>query len=260
MNDQDLIKKIKKLKKVGPSQEWLLSARHNLVNRVRLSDNANDFCKETLGFWGRFRQYQAAALATCLLLNILVGPWLITKASQSSLPGDLLYAIKRAGEGIQTRVASEENAGQLQVEFANRRIEELNKIAQKFATKDTKETEAETNKVISGLRNNLTEASQRLNNISKEKAVIVAKQTKKINDDLIKAKEGVSEEARAGLAEAEKAIEDIKFQILAVLMGGDEETEIATSSDEEILIFLKGEEDGRNATTTEYEIGPENQE
>ncbi|MFC1700735.1 DUF5667 domain-containing protein [Patescibacteria group bacterium] len=248
MIEQDLVKKLKRLKKVQPSQEWLTFTRHNLINRARLYDNANSFSESTIGFWGWLKQYQAFALVGCLLINIAVGPWLIAKASRSSLPGELLYSIKKVSEGFQTKVASEEDVIQLQVEFANRRLEELNKIAEKFATEKKSDTIG-TKKIVSDFKSNLAGVSLHLkNNISKEKAVAVAEQTQKINQDLIRVKEDASEDIKADLAEAEKSIEDIKFQILAVLMGDSDSETIATSSDEEILIYLKGEE---KSTTTE---------
>lgn len=239
--EQDLIKKIKQLKKIQPSQEWLDLTRHNLTSQISFEEKDR----------GWLREPQSFALAICLLLIFIGGPWLMVKASQTSLPGEMLYSIKKASEGIQATVASEESKAQLQVEFASRRLEELTKI-----TEDSFPSEEKTEKVkevVDKLKDNLAGASVYANKISKEKAIAVAKKTKKISEDLDRTKEEAPAEIKEDLAEAEKTIEEINNQILAVLTGEGEKIgqEIGTTTpDQEILIFLE-ETDLGTITTTE---------
>ena len=86
--EQDLIKKIKQLKKIQPSQEWLDLTRHNLVSQI---DFETEKVKADFGLfnWLRGFHLQPVALGICLLLIFTVGPWLTLKASQASLPGDV---------------------------------------------------------------------------------------------------------------------------------------------------------------------------
>lgn len=239
--EQDLIKKIKQLKKIQPSQEWLDLTRHNLTSQISFEEKDR----------GWLREPQSFALAICLLLIFIGGPWLMVKASQTSLPGEMLYSIKKASEGIQATVASEESKAQLQVEFASRRLEELTKI-----TEDSFPSEEKTEKVkevVDKLKDNLAGASVYANKISKEKAIAIAKKTKKISEDLDRTKEEAPAEIKEDLAEAEKTIEEINNQILAVLTGEGEKIgqEIGTTTpDQEILIFLE-ETDLGTITTTE---------
>ena len=72
------------------------------------------------------------------------------------------------------------------------------------------------------------------------------KTTKKIEESLKRTENGISEEIK-GIAE--KAINDVKHQILAVLTEDEENKESnASTTDEEILIFL---EDTAGTTTEE---------
>ena len=237
MNNKDLIKKLKGLKEIKPSQEWSNSLRHNLITEI-------DFDNEYIGFFQWFKQPQAVALAICLALILFGGPWMTLKASRSSLPGDLLYSVKKASEGVQTTIASDSGKVGLQAEFASRRLEELNKI-----TYDSYSSEERTEKsaqVMNNFKDNLAQISQNVNKISREEVVAVAETTKKIEESLKRTENGISEEIK-GIAE--KAINDVKHQILAVLTEDEENKESnASTTDEEILIFL---EDTAGTTTEE---------
>jgi len=247
--EQDLIKKIRQLKKIQPSQEWLDSTRLELASMAAPS---NQELSLNLFNWFRGFQLQPVALGICLLLIFTAGPWLTLKASQASLPGDVLYSVKRASEGIQTTVASDDSKAQLQVEFASRRLEELTKITGDSFTSEEKSERVK--KAVNNLRNNLAEASVYAARASKEKAMVMAKKTKSIKEELDKTKEEVSLEVQNELAEAERAIEEINQQILVVLVENSQESaegEAVTPADEEVLIFLEEMDDGTITTTEE---------
>jgi hypothetical protein len=252
MTEQELIQKIKELKKIEPTQEWLDLTRHELISRVALSDTPSlregrDPKWQPLN-WLRGPQLQPVALGICLLLIFAVGPWLTLKASQASLPGDVLYSVKRASESIQATVASNDSKAQLQVEFAGRRLGELTKITGDSFTSEEKTEKVK--EVVNNLKDNLAEASVYAAEASKEKAMVMAKKTKSIKEELDKTKEEVSLEVQNELAEAGEVIEEINQQILAVLVKSQEGIEgTATSTDEEILIFLEETEEGTITTT-----------
>ena len=251
MNDQELIKKIKKLKQIKPSGEWLNSTRHNLTAQISFEEE-----KKT-GFFNWLYQPHNFALAVCLIAIFAGGPWLMIKASQASLPGEALYSVKKITENVQATVASESSKTKLQFEFAQRRLEELNKITEDSVSSEKKEEKAEqTKKVISDFKDKLAGASLHVSKISKEEAVEVAKKAKKIKEELDRTKEEISleiQEIQNELAEAEKQIEEINYQILTVLTKEIEEiTEKgATTTDKEIIIFLEETETGTMTTTQE---------
>jgi len=228
--NQDLIRKIKGLKEIEPSQKWLSSARQDLVTELG-PDN---------GFFEWIKQPQQFALAVCLLLIFLGGPWLALEASKASLPGDMLYSVKKVNEGIQMTVASEGNKTQLKVEFASRRLEELGKITEYGQDSAVKG-------IVADLKDNLEEASVYAGKIPESEIIAVTRKAQKIKEELDQTVEGASSEVQEELAEAEEANDQILTALNRRYQEIDQNT--ATSTDQEILIFLQELEDGTITTT-----------
>jgi len=243
--EKDLIKKIKELKQIEPSSEWMNSTRHNLMTQIKIDENANMY---NIGFFQWIKQPQSFALAFCLMIMFLGGPWLAIKASETSLPGEFLYSVKKATEGVKITVTSEDSKSQLSVEFAGRRLEELSKMSENIQDNDRME------EVASEIKNNLEEASIYADKISEANIIAVVKKANRIKDGLEENKENMSLEAQTELFEAGKAVEEINRQVLATLIKDKESGErLSTSTDQEILIFLEELEDG-SVTTTEKRI------
>ena len=238
MDNKDLIKKIKGLKEIKPSKEWLNSTRHNLMTEI-------DFNEDMFFSFNWLKQPQAVALTICLALIFFGGPWMTLKASQSSLPGDLLYSVKKISEDVQTTIASDGGKVNLQAEFAGRRLEELNKITYDSYSSEEKVKKSE--QIMNDFKDNLAQISQNVNKVSKEEAVAVAQKTMKIEESLERTKDGISGEIKEI---AEKAIDDVKYQILAVITDNESkngETN-ASTTDKEIITYL---EDKTGSTTEE---------
>ena len=238
MDNKDLIKKIKGLKEIKPSKEWLNSTRHNLMTEI-------DFNEDMFFSFNWLKQPQAVALTICLALIFFGGPWMTLKASQSSLPGDLLYSVKKISEDVQTTIASDGSKVTLQAEFAGRRLEELNKITYDSYSSEEKVKKSE--QIMNDFKDNLAQISQNVNKVSKEEAVAVAQKTMKIEESLERTKDGISGEIKEI---AEKAIDDVKYQILAVITDNESkngETN-ASTTDKEIITYL---EDKTGSTTEE---------
>lgn len=253
MTDRELIKNLGKLGKDQPSRQWLALLRRNLVAQIDydLTRERSERLSFLSGWLGRV---QTAALAVSLFFIFIAGPWLTLKASEASLPGDLLYSVKKASEGVQKTVANSEEKPRLQVEFASRRLEELSKISQGMANNSEKAEKSK--EVIVSFKDNLANVSQQIKDISsKDNAVAVAQETKKLKENLAKAKDGAPAEVEGDIAEAEKSIERINEEILAVLTGdkGEKGENVATTTlDQEIIIYLQA------STSTDEEVLPEN--
>lgn len=247
-----MIAKLKKLKKIQPDQARLDLMCEKLLERI-------DFEPE-FSVWNWLREPQAAALIACIMLIIFGGPWLTIKASTASLPGEFLYNIKKASEGIQATVSFNDSRAQLQIEFASRRLKELSQITDDTATASDQKAE-KAQQVLTSLKDSLDEAVVSVGGLSREKAIAAAAKTQKIREDLAKTKQGVitvsgSDQQAAAeiiqdLDEAQKVIEEIDSRILAVLSGnnGEGNSESATTTDQEI-IEIEQELDGETETTT----------
>jgi len=256
MTDRELIKNLKKLDKIQPSKHWLVLLRRNLIARVDYDIEIERERSERFGFlFGWLGSFQSTALAVSLVFIFVFGPWLAIKAAENSLPGDLLYSVKKASEDVQKTVANSEEKPRLQVEFASRRLEELSRVNQDID--DSSEKTEKSKEIIIDFRDNLASVSQQIKDISsKDKAVIVAKETMKLSENLAKAKSEASSEVKDDIAEAEKSIEKINEEILTVLTsdnkGENDESAATTTLDQEIIIYL------RASTSTDEEVLPEN--
>lgn len=246
MTEQELINKIKELKNIQPSKEWLGSAREKLIYQIKPSQV--DFLPR-LGLFNWLKPLQPIALTISLILIFIAGPWLTLKASQNSLPGETLYSVKKAAEKIQAGMASEESQVGLQVDFAQRRLEEINKLNEDSLSPEEKNEKVEQAAV--DFKNNLAGANQYVKKVPKEKAKAVAQKTKKIRESLTKTKEEASLVVQEKLAEAENLIKEIDYQILATLVEDEKDNqETASTTDKEVLIFLE-EKTGFETTTDE---------
>ncbi len=89
-------------------------------------------------FWATFGNYRTAAIPIALLISLLGGRSIVS-ATESSLPGDTLYTLKRATETARlTFTRNPEKLAVIHVELLQRRVDEVRKAA------DSGDEEAET--------------------------------------------------------------------------------------------------------------------
>jgi len=118
MTEKELISKLQELRQIKPNQDWAFSLKSRIlaqepVYRQGISVNFFPFFKP--------------AFATLVSIFVLVG---LFGFSQNSLPGDLLYPVKKIVERGEALFVSEQEKPQASLELAGKRLEELAKIAQ----------------------------------------------------------------------------------------------------------------------------------
>lgn len=111
MEEKDLINKIKQLKTITPDNDWVLSNKTNLLGEERQID------------WALFFK---PALAGVSLFAII----LAFNLSQDSLPGEVLFTLKKLTEDKNTILCPKDEKPIRNFELANKRLEELNLIAE----------------------------------------------------------------------------------------------------------------------------------
>lgn len=112
MTESDLVKKIQELKKIRPSQDWTVLIKSQILGQ-----------EPKVLFFPFFKP----VLATVTAFGILFG---IFSLAQNSLPGDFLYSVKKITEKGQAVFVSEEELPKYNLKIANKRLEELTKIAE----------------------------------------------------------------------------------------------------------------------------------
>ncbi|MBP7007037.1 MAG: hypothetical protein KBB16_03185, partial [Candidatus Pacebacteria bacterium] len=88
----------------------------------------NEKNKKTLLFNFKQNMLKKPMLALVLSLVIILGGSGVVKASNSAVPGDLLFGIDKAIEKIELSLASEEKKEELKVRFAEERLQETEEV------------------------------------------------------------------------------------------------------------------------------------
>ena len=117
MTDKDLIRKIKELKEVKPRKDWVVLTKSQILGEDVYSSRAS--------IWSVF-QWRLALVPVISVLVILG----LFGFAQQTVPGDLLFSVKKATETVQVGLSSAVEKPQLRLELANKRLEELMRIAQ----------------------------------------------------------------------------------------------------------------------------------
>jgi len=119
MTEKELIGKIRELRQIKPRKDWVVLTKTQILGQ-----------EETPKF--ELFPFFRPAYAGLFFLLLLVG---LIEFSQAALPGDPLYSLKRITEKAQAVFVSKEERPNLNFELANKRLEELNQIAQKNEVK-----------------------------------------------------------------------------------------------------------------------------
>lgn len=118
MEEKELITKLQELRQIKPNQVWAFSVKEKILG------------EEKTGFSLLVNYFQLPyfrpAVASLVSAFLLFGTFVF---SQSSVPGDFLYSVKKFTEKSQSFFVSEESRSQASLESANKRLEELAKVA-----------------------------------------------------------------------------------------------------------------------------------
>ena len=115
--DKELIGKIRKLRQIEPSKDWVVLTKTQI-----LGEEIN-----SVSFFPFWKVFWKPALATVSAFGVLFG---LFAFSQNALPGELLYSVKKMAEKTQAVFVSESEMPKYNLEIANKRLEDLNEIAE----------------------------------------------------------------------------------------------------------------------------------
>lgn len=143
------IRQLKALRKLPVPPEALANGRRNLL--IVMAD-------APMAAGSRFRAYiwKPAVAAFVVVVFVVVSGGSVVYAAQGSLPGDTLYAVKLASEGVQERLTvSPEHKFAVQAAHAAERLEETQELMQRSGL-DAKQREVRVRKAMSGFEHGLT--------------------------------------------------------------------------------------------------------
>ena len=178
MTEKELIGKIRELRQIRPSQDWVsLTKSQILGTSTGLSASEESKLDNIISVFHVF--FLKPAYAGLIVVFVLFG---LFGFSQNSLPGDLLYPIKKITEKSQAVFVSEEELPKYNLEIANKRLEELNKIAQTNQVKKLAPA-------ISEFQANVAEAAKSLAKVKGQDVEKIVAQTKKLEENKKKVEE-----------------------------------------------------------------------
>jgi len=138
MNQKEVLNNLRKMKQVQPAAEWKAHTKNVLMRQIEaqgVSEGLTWYQQVNAVFQsvipvGRiapvFRGVGAAAMA---ILVALSGGVYGVQAAEKSLPGDLLYTVKRTKERVRVSLTpSDEKKAQLHLSYAEKRIQEIEEI------------------------------------------------------------------------------------------------------------------------------------
>ncbi len=124
MREKELIKKIRQLRQIKPDKEWVVLTKKQILGEEIGSGKFSavlDFLAKI--FLRRFN-FKFALAGIIFVLFGLFG------FSQNSLPGDFLYPVKKITEKSQAIFVSEKEKPEVNLELAEKRLEDLKKVVE----------------------------------------------------------------------------------------------------------------------------------
>jgi hypothetical protein len=164
MEEKELISEIRELRKIKPEKKWVFLTKEKILG------------KEAVEIFPFFKPVYAGLF----LFFILIG---LFGVSQKSLPGEPLFYIKKISEKIQTKFVSEEEKSKVDLELANKRLEELSKIAEKNDARKLAPAISETKESVAEVTKNLVK-SKKVDNEIVQKTLELERKKQKVEEVL----------------------------------------------------------------------------
>ena len=140
MEETKLINNLKKLQQIKPRKDWVILAKNQILNPyVETPVIKQEEKKETIGVLSFFSVvasliYQRKlAYSFATLLFIMIGMF---GFAQYTMPGDMLFSVKKLTEQSQTALVSQENQLKNNFEIASRRLDDLTQVVKDNRTQN----------------------------------------------------------------------------------------------------------------------------
>ncbi len=214
MQEKELIAKIKGLKQIKPRHNWAVLAKARILGQE--PEEETEVSRFFKGVHLILRH--KFAFTSLVVLFALTGTFGFT---QNSLPGDFFYPVKKATENAQTALTPTKDQPKRNVEIANKRLDELTRVAQANASRNLEPA-------ITEVQASILKVAESLKELGAEKTKEIVKDVKEIETKTIRIRSlGVeisdTEELNSALIQkitdqvAELAKKDLSPEQIAIL-------------------------------------------
>lgn len=260
MENNKLIKEIKNLSNdIKPREDWVSLNRDLLLAQISPAQKIEPVGIGAAGYFGLFFQLFKTRMlepvvVMFLLFAVFLGSSLTINAAFYSLPGNPLYKVKLALEKTHAAmITNEQDSVELKIEFAQKRVNEIEKIASSQSVSE-EEKQAKIQTAVKEFKNNVVALNQHVNKIAsqtegadKEKTIKMAMSLNQKIQDLALALDKTP--AASSQTEVTKMVQEVA-QNLASL--AENNNEAATDQGQVKGVENQDLEDilGENETTT----------
>lgn len=240
---EDIIYKLKTLQSIEPEEAWQADRKRKLMEKISVFGVKNDIFLSSGDIYSEKPRFSfknlipnRLAVSFTSFAIILTSSILTVGASQSSLPGDALYPVKKAGEQVKLAMTSEENKPKVEIEQAGKRLEELAKVSQNMSDSEqhnkVETLVAEFQAKVDSANTHLGELSEKGKTDNSVQVAAVAKvvnaQSEKYSEALQKTAQNlpevVKEKVAVQVADATKTTEKTNISALLVMVEANDDT------------------------------------
>ena len=244
------IKKLFKLLKSSKTESsFIVNLRKNLVTHMeshpfdeKAVKRERLLNKERSNIFNIFKIKTMPIIPILLIIALLGGGTVGTvAASQGSLPGDILYPVKILSEDAQVSLSfNEENKNQLRIKFAQKRMEEINKLIEASQNATSGELTEKMDKALDNFNKNIEKAAENSQKLRAQKETVKSLES---NAELLNAlsvykaeleqnREKVKEQNRERIDNALEKIKDLEDEkeTESDEIDEDEKDEVASST------------------------------
>lgn len=214
MAEKDLISQLKELKQIKPREEWVVLAKNRILGEEK------KFSLSPLFGW-------KLAFAPVISVFIIVG---LFGFAQNTIPGDFLFSVKKATESAQVGFSSPTDKPAASLKMANKRLEDLSRIAEANQVRSLSPT-------IEEFKANISEATKQLAELDINATGELIKEARKLEENKQKVESvlgavvGETGELESALAQLEKRTADYLI--------ADLEARTLVEGDQKLLIEAK---------------------
>lgn len=125
LSEKELISKLQELREIKPQAEWASLTKSRILSP-----------EPSFSFWKNLTSPYLLRPAFVSLVVVFVFLTGLYGFAKNSLPGDVLYSIKKITEKSQSVFVSEQEKSQFNLNLASKRLEELTRIAEENRVKN----------------------------------------------------------------------------------------------------------------------------
>jgi ribosomal protein S15P/S13E len=185
MTNSEIQKKLNLIREIEPNKKWVSETRSVLfleINKDRKEENVTTwkqnwqkiktgfgFSLDTLLPSHFMNTFGRPAVISFFGVGVIVSSMASIGFAQEAVPGGLLYPVKIAGEKIQlSLIASDQEKAKLEMDFAGRRIKEINQLMATNAF-TPEQLEIKIKETTTNLQRNINTVKGHLNELNKDK-------------------------------------------------------------------------------------------